>query len=151
MLRILGHNGKITCLLLPGSAPEKEALPTVDDSCQGIVEKASCQLSAYFSGELRSFSLDLEPQGSPFQLQVWQAILRIPYGQTRSYKDIAVEIGSPRASRAVGQAASANPIPILIPCHRVVGSRGELGGYSGGREVKEVLLALESSVTQAAG
>lgn len=131
--------------------PRKGAHSATDDLPQDVLEEVSGQLGAYFSGELRSFSLDLEPQGSPFQLRVWQAILKIPYGQTRSYKELAIQIGSPRASRAVGQAAGANPIPILIPCHRVVGSGGDLGGYSGGRGIKEALLALESRVIQATG
>jgi len=175
-LCIIGYQGRVTNILLPGWHPrgeshrrgepprarESRACPpqirklrerhfTPNRLDETTLENAVRQLDAYFSGKLRSFTLEIEPQGSPFQLQVWEAILRIPYGETRSYKEIATEIGSPKATRAVGQAAGANPIPILIPCHRVVGSKGDLGGYSGGRGVKERLLMLEGSLLKTLG
>ena len=103
------------------------------------------QLMAYFAGELREFSLPVKPRGSSFQQQVWQRLLAIPYGQTRSYGQIAREIGKPGAARAVGQANNRNPISVIIPCHRVVGADGRMTGYGGGISRKEALLSLEQS------
>ena len=101
------------------------------------------QLKAYFSGELEAFDLPLAPEGTPFQLQVWRQLCEIPYGETISYGELARRIGNFKASRAVGLANGANPIPIIIPCHRVIGSNGKLTGYGGGLPIKEKLLALE--------
>lgn len=101
------------------------------------------QLCAYFSGELERFSLPLAPEGTPFQLGVWRRLCDIPYGGTISYGELARRIGNPRASRAVGLANGTNPIPVVIPCHRVIGSNGRLTGYGGGLPIKEKLLALE--------
>lgn len=101
------------------------------------------QLHGYFSGELESFDLELSPQGTPFQQRVWKELLKIPYGETISYGELARRIGNPNASRAVGLANGSNPIPIIIPCHRVIGSNGKLTGYGGGLPIKERLLALE--------
>jgi methylated-DNA-[protein]-cysteine S-methyltransferase len=101
------------------------------------------QLQAYFGGELESFDLPLAPEGTPFQLGVWRRLCDIPYGETISYGELAGRIGNPKASRAVGLANGSNPIPIVIPCHRVIGSNGKLTGYGGGLPIKEKLLALE--------
>ena len=101
------------------------------------------QLRAYFAGELRDFDLPLAPEGTPFQLRVWRELRNIPYGQTISYGELARRVGSPKGSRAVGLANGANPISIVVPCHRVIGSNGKLTGYGGGLENKERLLALE--------
>ncbi|MCP4362119.1 MAG: methylated-DNA--[protein]-cysteine S-methyltransferase [Chloroflexi bacterium] len=101
------------------------------------------QLDAYFVGELQQFDLPLAPQGTPFQLTVWQALQTIPFGQTTTYGKLAQQIGKPKASRAVGVANGRNPLPIVIPCHRVIGSDGSLTGYGGGVEIKEALLNLE--------
>ncbi len=101
------------------------------------------QITAYFNGELSEFTLRLAPQGTDFQKQVWNALLAIPYGQTCSYGHIAQQIGRPKASRAVGAANGQNPIPIIIPCHRVIGSTGKLTGFGGGLPTKEKLLGLE--------
>ncbi|MFW1677006.1 methylated-DNA--[protein]-cysteine S-methyltransferase [Pontibacter sp. JAM-7] len=101
------------------------------------------QLSEYFGGQRNRFTLPLRPQGTPFQQQVWQALQDIPYGLTCSYGDLARKIGNPRAARAIGMANNRNPIPILIPCHRVIGSKGQLTGYSGGLSQKNYLLSLE--------
>ena len=101
------------------------------------------QLRAYFAGELENFDLPLAPEGTTFQLEVWGRLSQIPYGQTISYGELARRIGNPNASRAVGLANGANPIPIVIPCHRVIGSNGKLTGYGGGLPIKEKLLALE--------
>ena len=101
------------------------------------------QLRAYFRGELKEFTCKLDLQGTMFQKQCWNALLRIPYGATCSYADLARKVGRPRAFRAVGQANHRNPVAIIVPCHRVVGSGGSLTGYGGGLEIKEKLLRLE--------
>jgi len=106
--------------------------------------EAARQLEAYFSGRLESFDLKLAPEGTDFQKSVWKALCEIPYGETRTYKEIAVSIGKPRAYRVVGLANNRNPIAIIIPCHRVIGSDGKLTGYASGLDVKEFLLRLES-------
>ncbi len=101
------------------------------------------QLRAYFAGELEEFDLPLAPEGTQFQQTVWNELCNIPYGETISYGELAKRIGNPKASRAVGLANGSNPIPIVIPCHRVIGSNGKLTGYGGGLPIKEKLLALE--------
>ena len=108
-----------------------------------LLLEAARQLRAYFAGALREFLLPLDIEGTEFQKRVWGQVAAIPYGETRSYLQIAVAIGSPRAVRAVGAANGANPVPIVIPCHRVIGSNGKLTGYGGGLPIKEKLLALE--------
>ena len=104
---------------------------------------AQRQLEEYFRGERTRFDLPLQPKGTPFQLAVWRALTEIPYGTTASYGDIARAIGRPKAFRAVGMANHCNPIPIIVPCHRVIGSDGGLTGYAGGLEIKRALLELE--------
>ena len=101
------------------------------------------QLRAYWSRELRDFDLPLKPQGTPFQLSVWKQLCAIPYGTTISYGELARRVGNPKGSRAVGLANGSNPIAIVIPCHRVIGSNGKLTGYGGGLPIKEKLLELE--------
>jgi methylated-DNA-[protein]-cysteine S-methyltransferase len=101
------------------------------------------QLQAYFAGDLEIFDLSLVPVGTAFQLNVWKKLCDIPYGETISYGELARRIGNPKASRAVGLANGSNPIPIIVPCHRVIGSNGNLTGYGGGLPIKEKLLALE--------
>lgn len=108
-----------------------------------VLEETARQLSEYFSGKQREFSLPLSPKGTKFQLRVWRALETIPYGETRSYGDMARLIGSPKACRAVGMANHRNPISIIVPCHRVVGANGSLTGYGGGLDVKRFLLDLE--------
>lgn len=110
-----------------------------------LLEEAARQLEEYFAGQRQEFSLPLAPRGTEFQLRVWQALLRIPYGETRSYGELAAMVGNPKACRAVGGANHRNPLSILIPCHRVVGTGGRLTGYAGGLAVKEFLLKLEAS------
>ena len=111
---------------------------------------AADQLDAYFAGALTRFTLPMAPRGSEFQQRVWTALQDIPYGQTESYGELAERIGSPRAARAVGLANGKNPISIVIPCHRVVGSDGNLTGYGGGLDRKKQLLDLELGVNGAA-
>lgn len=108
-----------------------------------LFSEATRQLEAYFSGKLESFDLKLAPEGTDFQKSVWKALCEIPYGETRTYKEIAVSIGKPRAYRAVGLANNRNPIAIIIPCHRVIGSDGKLTGYASGLDIKKFLLKLE--------
>jgi methylated-DNA-[protein]-cysteine S-methyltransferase len=102
------------------------------------------QLLAYFEGKLKEFELPLVLEGTEFQLRVWRNLQKIPYGETVSYGQLAKRIGSPDAARAVGLANGSNPIPIIIPCHRVIGSNGDLTGFGGGLPIKKKLLALES-------
>lgn len=104
------------------------------------------ELDAYFAGSLRSFTIRFRfPQGTIFQQEVWRALLTIPYGETRSYGWLAATVGSPRAARAVGQAVGRNPLPVIIPCHRIIASNGSLGGFSCGVRVKKCLLELEQA------
>lgn len=110
-----------------------------------ILSEAVRQLRAYFAGQLRQFDLPLDMQGTAFQLRVWRELARIPYGETRSYRQVAEAIAAPRAVRAVGAANGANPIPIVVPCHRVIGSSGKLVGYDGGLPLKKRLLELEGT------
>lgn len=108
-----------------------------------LLKKAAMQLNEYLEGKRNSFDLPLNPKGTEFQKKVWAALCDIPYGETRSYKQIAECVGNPKACRAVGMANNKNPIMIFIPCHRVVGSDGSLTGYAGGLDMKEKLLSLE--------
>ncbi len=108
-----------------------------------IFTEAKTQLRQYFSGQLQSFSLVLKPSGTPFQLSVLEELQKIPYGSTVSYQEIAIRLGKPQAMRAVGAANGRNPIPVIIPCHRVIGANGKLTGFGGGLPTKSALLKLE--------
>ncbi|MEL6542986.1 MAG: methylated-DNA--[protein]-cysteine S-methyltransferase [Myxococcota bacterium] len=108
------------------------------------LSRCRTQLDEYFSGARQRFELDLDPQGTAFQLDVWQALRAIPYGHTASYGEIARRVGRPKASRAVGAANNQNPISIIVPCHRVIGANGTLVGFGGGLPRKRILLTLES-------
>ena len=108
-----------------------------------LSELAALQLTEYFAGKRKSFDLPFELEGTDFRKKVWAALAEIPYGETRSYKDVACAIGKPKACRAVGGANNKNPISIIIPCHRVIGADGSLVGYGGGLEKKTMLLDLE--------
>jgi len=108
-----------------------------------FLKNAVDQLTAYFEGSLKAFDFALAPAGTPFQQSVWKALAKIPYGKTASYKDIAISVGNPKAVRAVGAANGRNPLPIVVPCHRVIGADGKLVGYAGGLEIKKRLLGLE--------
>lgn len=111
-----------------------------------LLRQAVSELDEYFRGSRQGFTLPLAPQGTPFQHSVWEALQKIPYGSTCSYGEIAAAIGNPKASRAVGMANNRNPLPIVIPCHRVIGADGRLVGYGGGLDIKRKLLALEQGV-----
>lgn len=117
---------------LPGLKRDKEPFAEVIE-----------QLESYFAGQRKNFDLPMSPAGTPFQLKVWSALRKIPYGQTQCYGDIARRIRNPKAVRAVGRANGANPIAIIVPCHRVIGSNGTLTGFGGGLDRKAKLLALE--------
>ncbi|MEO8025294.1 MAG: methylated-DNA--[protein]-cysteine S-methyltransferase [Bryobacteraceae bacterium] len=121
-----------------------KAEPDWEESDRGAVREAAQQLSAYFARKLELFELPLGPQGTEFQRRVWRELEGIAYGETISYGELARRVGNPAASRAVGLANGRNPIPIIIPCHRVIGSSGKLTGYGGGLPIKEHLLALEA-------
>jgi len=110
---------------------------------RGALQDVIEQLELYFAGKLENFDLALSPEGTAFQINVWKRLCDIPYGETISYGELAKRIGNAKASRAVGLANGSNPIPIIIPCHRVIGSNGKLTGYGGGLPIKEKLLALE--------
>ncbi|SNX64971.1 methylated-DNA-[protein]-cysteine S-methyltransferase [Streptomyces sp. TLI_55] len=120
--------------------PAQETFGVRDDRPFG---EAIDQLEAYFASELKEFTLELRLHGTPFQRSVWEQLLRIPYGETRSYGELAEALGNPGASRAVGLANGKNPVSIIVPCHRVVGSNGSLTGYGGGLERKQRLLDFE--------
>lgn len=128
---------------------EKEKYPiAIQDGWErnpGFFEPVKAQLRAYFKGELKQFDLPLAPVGTAFQLKVWQALRTIPYGELVSYKTIAQAIGNPKAVQAVGGANGRNPIPIVVPCHRVIGSDGALTGFGGGLKTKQRLIDLERS------
>ncbi|MBI5569231.1 MAG: methylated-DNA--[protein]-cysteine S-methyltransferase [Desulfomonile tiedjei] len=127
---------------------KKENSTVVQDDWQKQPEffaPIEAQLQAYFKGELKRFGLELALAGTPFQLKVWEALLTIPYGELVSYKTIAEAIGNPKACRAVGAAIGKNPIPIIVPCHRCVGSDGSLTGFGGGLDTKKRLIDLERS------
>jgi len=109
-----------------------------------LIKIAAAQLTEYFAGKREEFDLPLAPAGTDFQRAVWRALQTIPFGETRSYGDIAAQIGNPKACRAVGMANNRNPIAIIIPCHRVIGRDGSLTGYGGGLDIKQYLLNLES-------
>lgn len=120
-----------------------EEKPESTDGKSALIKQAARELDEYFLGKRKSFSVPISLKGTPFQIKVWQELLKIPCGETRSYGEIAREVGSLGACRAVGMANNKNPIMIIIPCHRVIGKNGDLTGYAGGLAVKEFLLKLE--------
>jgi methylated-DNA-[protein]-cysteine S-methyltransferase len=118
-------------------------IPDAKERETPFLKRTVLQLAEYFDGKRHEFDLPLDPRGTPFQKSVWSALQNIPYGTTRSYKDIAVAVGNPKACRAVGMANNKNPISVIIPCHRVLGATGALTGYGGGLDMKRALLELE--------
>ncbi|MFJ9538375.1 methylated-DNA--[protein]-cysteine S-methyltransferase [Streptomyces sp. NPDC101225] len=141
-LTLVADDGVLCGLYMTGQRhrPPQETFGDRDDT---LFAEAEQQLKAYFAGELTEFTLPLSLHGTPFQRAVWDELRRIPYGETRSYGQLADALGRPSASRAVGLANGRNPIGIIVPCHRVVGADGSLTGYGGGLERKRRLLALE--------
>lgn len=148
LLTLAGRDGRLMHLRMVDQTyePSREGWENDDTAFADAVD----QLSAYFAGERTDFDLELAMVGTQFQRRVWQALQTIPYGQTCSYGEIARQIGSPGASRAVGLANGHNPIGIIVPCHRVIGANGSLTGYGGGLDRKRALLELERSRTMPA-
>lgn len=144
-LVIAGDDSGLHFILFSGGKHVSGPKPDWRESNRCVVTEAVSQLKAYFARKLTRFQLPLAPEGTPFQLAVWHELERIPYGEVISYGELAHRIGKPQASRAVGAANGSNPIPIVIPCHRVIGSNGKLTGYGGGLPIKEKLLALEKA------
>ena len=144
-LLLVGSGEALTAIWLPSGRDRRDPEPSWIDSPKPFRD-AVRQLDAYFAGKLRQFDLPLAPEGTPFQRRVWEALLGIPYGETVSYGELARRIERPSAFRAVGAANGQNPLSIVIPCHRVIGSNGQLVGYGGGLPVKSALLALERRV-----
>jgi methylated-DNA-[protein]-cysteine S-methyltransferase len=143
LLTLAGRNGRLRHLRMVDQTYEPSREGWVDDD--GAFDDAVRQLEAYFAGDLTEFDLELDLVGSDFQKKVWAQLLAIPYGETRTYGEIARDIGSAGASRAVGLANGHNPIGIIVPCHRVIGANGSLTGYGGGIERKRQLLDMEKN------
>lgn len=143
-LLLAGHDGRLRMVGF-SSGPKAQAPRGDWVRRDAPFDAAKLQLSEYFNGDRSTFDLDLSPAGTAFQLRVWRALSAIPYGETRSYGEVAAAIGNPRAAMAVGGASGGNPLPIVIPCHRVIGGDGTLAGFAGGLAVKRHLLDLESS------
>lgn len=141
-LLLAGDEGSLRLIGFPEGKMVIEPAPDWVESRKTFHE-AIRQLHAYFARELRDFDLPLAPEGTSFQLSVWSKLREIPYGETISYGELATRVGNPKASRAVGMANGRNPLPIVVPCHRVIGSSGKLTGFGGGLPTKQLLLALE--------
>ncbi len=144
-LQVYATDSKLVGLLWPDSADrrfEGQSKPIKIDA-HPLLSQLQLQLKQYFAGQRQTFDIPVAPQGTDFQRLAWQALTRIPYGQTRTYSQQATSIGRPKAVRAIGAANGQNPISIVIPCHRVVGKSGKLTGFAGGLDVKQYLLDLE--------
>jgi methylated-DNA-[protein]-cysteine S-methyltransferase len=139
-------DGELVEILLPNRKPRGSREPSGSRTAATGMRDAVKQLNEYFQRKRRIFDLPLHPVGSPFEQQVWEKLLAVPYGATTSYGAIATELGLSNGARAVGRANGANPIPIVIPCHRVIGSDGRLTGYGGGLPLKRALLELEGAL-----
>ena len=139
IIGIVENDGAVTNVYFPD-----EIIPSgMEMKETGLIKKAGEQINEYFSGKRSNFDIPLAPEGTEFQKNVWNVLKKIPYGKTFSYKQVAEAVGNPKASRAVGMANNRNPIPLFIPCHRVIGSNGKLVGFAGGLDLKESLLKLE--------
>jgi len=138
-MMVIGDDDALRFVHLPGSFVAS-AFDPVRSGAPAAVRAAAEQIDAYFTGALKTFSLPLDPSGTEFQRGVWSALADIPYGETESYGELAARVGNPKACRAVGLANGRNPIPLVLPCHRVIGVNGSLTGYGGGLELKKRLL-----------
>lgn len=148
-LKLVASDQGLAAILWPNDDPKRVPLaPLVEDEDHPILVETARQLGEYFTGGRVRFDLPLHFVGTPFQKRVWQALLEIPYGETRSYGDLARQLGNANAMRAVGAANGRNPISIVAPCHRVIGASGKLTGFAGGLETKAFLLKLESQSHQ---
>ncbi|MEG0171487.1 MAG: methylated-DNA--[protein]-cysteine S-methyltransferase [Acinetobacter tjernbergiae] len=145
-LKLVAHDQALVAVMWDNEDHKRVRLAElIEDRQHPMLLRVKKQLEEYFAGQRQQFDLPLDFQGTDFQQQVWQALLTIPYGEKRSYKDIAVQIGNEKAVRAVGAANGRNPISIIAPCHRVIGSSGALVGFAGGLDKKQILLSLEQS------
>ncbi|MEB6668059.1 methylated-DNA--[protein]-cysteine S-methyltransferase [Acinetobacter vivianii] len=145
-LKLVAHDQALVAVMWDNEDHKRVRLAElIEDRQHPMLHKVKQQLEEYFAGQRQQFDLPLDFQGTAFQQQVWQALLNIPYGETRSYKEIAVQLGNEKAVRAVGAANGKNPISIIAPCHRVIGSSGALVGFAGGLDKKQILLNLEQS------
>jgi methylated-DNA-[protein]-cysteine S-methyltransferase len=143
-LKLVASDKGLIAVLWENDKPNRVRLgELVKKHSHPVLMEAERQLGEYFEGKRRSFSVALDMRGTPFQKNVWEALLAIPFGETRSYRDIAKKLGNPEATRAVGAANGRNPISIIVPCHRVIGLNGKLRGFAGGLETKARLLELE--------
>lgn len=142
-LLLAGDREAIRYIKFPKNGKARKPEPGWQESSSGAVREAVKQLREYFAGRRTEFDLPVSPDGTTFQRAVWRHLQLIPYGQTVSYGELARRVGNPKASRAVGGANHANPIPIVIPCHRVIGANGKLTGFGGGLPIKQALLSLE--------
>ena len=144
-LKLVASDEGLVAILWEKDSPRRVRLSElVPDDQHPVLMKTERQLGEYFAGKRKTFSVPLDMRGTPFQKNVWEALLAIPFGETRSYGQLATQLGNPRATRAVGAANGRNPISIIVPCHRVIGSSGKLTGFAGGLEAKERLLRLEN-------
>ena len=143
-LKLVASGKGLTAILWPNDNPKRVPLGDLtEDAKNPFLIQAEAELAEYFAAKRSEFTVPLDFNGTGFQQSVWQALLTIPFGETRSYGQIAVQLGKPSASRAVGAANGKNPISIIVPCHRVIGTNGKLTGFAGGLETKAHLLALE--------
>jgi methylated-DNA-[protein]-cysteine S-methyltransferase len=143
-LTLVGSDKGLAAVLWENDDPARVPLgPTDEDRNHPLLVMAGRQFDEYFAGGRRTFAIDLDLRGAPFQRRVWEALLAIPFGETRSYGELARQIGRPKATRAVGAANGRNPVSIIVPCHRVIGASGRLTGFAGGLEAKAHLLRLE--------
>ncbi|MGX5698630.1 methylated-DNA--[protein]-cysteine S-methyltransferase [Acinetobacter sp. ANC 4216] len=146
-LKLVANDTALVAVLWENENPKRVRLAElIEQTHHPILLETQKQLSEYFAGKRQQFDLPLDFEGTEFQQKVWQALLTIPFGETRSYRDIAEQVGNVKAVRAVGAANGKNPISIIAPCHRVVGANGKLVGFAGGLDNKEILLKLEKIV-----
>ena len=144
-LTLIASDAGLSAVLWENDDPKRVRVGDLIDAPQHpILVQAERELREYFAGERRSFSVPLDASGTAFQKKAWAALLTIPYGETRSYGQLAAQVGNPKASRAVGAANGRNPISIIVPCHRAIASDGALTGFAGGLDAKRHLLALEA-------
>ncbi|MGV3616481.1 MAG: methylated-DNA--[protein]-cysteine S-methyltransferase [Fimbriimonas sp.] len=147
-LKLVAREGKLVAILWEDDRPNRVRLgPMIESEDDPTLREVERQLGEYFRGERRDFALDLDFAGTDFQKRVWNALVAIPYGEIKTYRQIATELGNPNATRAVGAANGRNPISIVAPCHRLIGTAGDLRGFAGGLAAKEYLLRLEGKAS----
>jgi methylated-DNA-[protein]-cysteine S-methyltransferase len=143
-LKLVASDNGLVAILWENDSPRRVRLgEMVEDGQDPVLAETERQLKEYFAGKRKTFSVALDMKGTRFQKDVWEALLAIPFGETRSYGQLAKQLGNPRATRAVGAANGRNPVSIIVPCHRVIGSSGKLTGFAGGLDAKAHLLGLE--------